>query len=113
VVGPARVLLALLCLLTLTTAASAECAWVLWVEAPTGSDQWSVASAPQSRFTAREDCQRRADDLNAFELTMSSAHRARGDTTPTAASPAPSTQDRREHCSSRAWTRGGRRGSDR
>ena len=78
-VGSARVLLALLCLLPLTTAASVECAWVLWVEAPTGSDQWSVASAPQSRFTAREDCQRRADDLNAFELTMSSAHRARGE----------------------------------
>jgi hypothetical protein len=71
----ARSLLATLGLLTLATSAFAEGAWVLWVEAPTGSDQWSVASAPQSRFTAKEDCQRRADDLNAFELTM---HRVQG-----------------------------------
>jgi len=71
----ARILLATLGPLALATSAPAECAWMLWVEAPSGSDQWSVASVPQSRFTAKEDCQRRADDLNAFELTM---HRVQG-----------------------------------
>jgi hypothetical protein len=50
--------------------AFAECAWVLWVEAPEASDQWSVVRTPQSQFGAREECQRQADDLNALELTM-------------------------------------------
>ena len=52
------------------TMAFAECEWVLWVEGPVGSDQWSVASGPQSRFTASKECQRVAADLNANELTM-------------------------------------------
>jgi hypothetical protein len=39
-----------------TTAAAADCAWVLWVEAPAGSHQWSIASVPQSRFAAKGEC---------------------------------------------------------
>jgi hypothetical protein len=74
-----RVLLAPLLFLVLTASASAECAWVLWVEAPQGSDQWSIASVPQSRFTSKEGCQHLADDLNAFELTMGKMQRADGD----------------------------------
>ncbi len=62
-------------LLAFASSPAAECAWVLWVETPTGSDHWNIANVPQSRFTAKVDCQRRADDLNAFELTM---HRMQG-----------------------------------
>jgi hypothetical protein len=57
-------------LFLLTSSAFAACPWVLWVEAPMGSDQWSVVRIPQSQFGARAECQRHADDLNALERTM-------------------------------------------
>lgn len=74
-----RIVVAGLGLLSFATSASAECPWVLWVEAPVGSDQWSVAGAPKSQFETKEECQRQADDLNAFELTMAETQRAGGD----------------------------------
>jgi hypothetical protein len=77
--GRIGILLAVLfALLGVAASASAECLWVLWVEGPTGSDQWSIADSPQSRFTAKADCQRRADELNAFELTMHRMQRTGG-----------------------------------
>jgi len=57
-------------LLMLTASALAECPWVLWVEAPMGSDQWSVVRIPQSDFRTREECQQHAADLNALEVTL-------------------------------------------
>lgn len=65
--------------LVLAPLSAGECPWVLWVEAPVGSDQWSIASVPQTRFTASKDCQRFADDLNAFELTMHKMHGSSGE----------------------------------
>ena len=79
-----RVIAAWICLLILITllpaSAFADCAWVLWVEAPEGSDQWSVARIPQSRFGVRDECQRNADALNALELTMAKGEFAAGAT---------------------------------
>ena len=66
------------CLLTLARCASAECPWVLWVEAPVGSDQWSVANVPQARFESREDCQKQAEDLGAFDRSLTKMHGGSG-----------------------------------
>lgn len=77
-----RIVVALLCSgLTFVSSAHAECPWVLWVEAPVGSDQWSVASVDRSPFASREDCQRQADDLNTFELTVAKMQGASGKAT--------------------------------
>jgi hypothetical protein len=66
-------------LLATTSLLQADCPWGLWVEAPGGSDQWSLASGREIRFTAREDCQRRADAVNAFELAMHQIQGASGE----------------------------------
>jgi hypothetical protein len=53
--------------------------WVLGVEAPAGSDQWSIASMSPSKFAAENDCKRHALALNEFEITMAKAERMTGD----------------------------------
>ena len=72
------ILVILCCLLTFAPSAFAECAWLLWVETTMASDQWSVASVPEPRFVRREDCQRQADGLNSFELTVAKMQGATG-----------------------------------
>lgn len=52
-----RVLLALVCLLSLATSAQAERVWMLWVESPAGSDQWSLAPIAEPGFKTEKDCQ--------------------------------------------------------
>ena len=51
-----RVLLALACLLSLATSAQAERVWMLWVESPAGSDQWSLVPIAKPGFKTEEDC---------------------------------------------------------
>ncbi len=72
-------LVALRCLLAVTASASAERVWLLWVEAPAGSDQWSLAPIAEPKFKTEEDCQRRAQDLNDFELTIANGERWGGE----------------------------------
>lgn len=54
-------------------------AWVLWVEAPLGSDQWSIAGTSASKFTAKDECERHALKLNEFEATIAKMERMTGD----------------------------------
>lgn len=50
-------------------------AWVLWVEAPAGSDQWSVVA----RLPAKDECERRAVYLNDAEKTVAKTQRMTGE----------------------------------
>jgi hypothetical protein len=59
--------------------ASAAETWILWVEAPLGSDQWSIVSIPQPRFKAKDECERRARYLNEMERLIARMERATGD----------------------------------
>ena len=53
--------------------------WLLWVEAPVGSDQWSVASIPQPRFNAKDDCEKRARQFNETEQLLAKMERRIGE----------------------------------
>jgi hypothetical protein len=53
--------------------------WVLWVEAPIGSDQWGIVTISPSRFRAMEECERQAQTLNEFEKTIAKMERMTGD----------------------------------
>jgi hypothetical protein len=64
------------CLLAVATSVFAENAWMLWAEVPAGSDHWTVAPLPQSKFKAKEDCQRQAQELNEQELAIAKMERA-------------------------------------
>lgn len=66
-------------LLAIAASAHAHCEWVLWVESPVGSDQWSVARATQSAFEAKGDGDRRAEALNDLERTVAEIERSTGE----------------------------------
>ena len=53
--------------------------WVLWVEAPVGSDQWSVARIETPRFAARETCENKARELNDLERSIATMQRSTGE----------------------------------
>jgi hypothetical protein len=72
-------LLVVVIVLTFAAMQTASAEWVLWVEAPAGSDHWSIASMSPSKFAAENECKRHALVLNEFEVTMAKAERMTGD----------------------------------
>ncbi|HEU5190338.1 MAG TPA: hypothetical protein VFX14_11665 [Methylomirabilota bacterium] len=53
--------------------------WVIWVEEPVGSDQWSVAHIPAPRFDTREACEQKAGELNDLERSIATMQRSVGE----------------------------------
>jgi hypothetical protein len=53
-------------------------AWVLWVEEPVGSDQWSTAHIAAPRFDSRDACEHKADELNERERAIATMQRSVG-----------------------------------
>jgi hypothetical protein len=53
--------------------------WVMWVEEPAGSDQWSVAHIAAPRFDTREACEKRATELNDLERSIATMQRSTGE----------------------------------
>ena len=63
----ARILIAMLCLLAFATSDAAECAWVLWMERPTHSNQWSL-SYSRSAYETKKECDQDAKNANDGEM---------------------------------------------
>ena len=75
ILAPLRLFVVVIVLTFLTIHAWAEPAWRLWVEAPLGSDQWSAGK----NFVAKDECDKHAQKLNDFELTMARTEHMTGD----------------------------------
>jgi hypothetical protein len=54
-------------------------AWVLWVEAPVGSDQWSLPNIVEPKFKDKAECDRRAQHLNDVEASVAKMERVGDD----------------------------------
>ena len=76
---PWRISVAVIVLMAAAMQAWSASTWVLWVEAPAGSDQWSIAAMPEPKFVAKEECERRAQALNDFEQFVAKMERMTGD----------------------------------
>ena len=90
------ILASLLLLLVNASVAHAECAWMLWVEAPAGSNQWSVATWVQPpRFGTKEYCEHAATVMNALKKVTDFSGQGRDSAADDAYSCLPDTVDPR------------------
>jgi hypothetical protein len=69
--GRIGIMLASLCsLLGVAAPASAECAWVLWMESPVHSKQWSLRYPYDSpAFETKKECDRAAQHAEAIQTS--------------------------------------------